>query len=262
MILDEIQKAKKLEVERLKKSYEGKGLPSLAKSLPKPRDFGSAFKKGRLSIIAEIKKASPSKGVIKEHFDPVTLAKAYEESGASAISVLTDRKFFQGDVSHIKLAKESTTIPVLRKDFIIDESQIYESRVAGADAILLIVRMLSDKQLREFISLSRDLGMGSLVEVHTAEEAKRVLGSGAEIIGINNRDLSTFKVDIGATPDILKAVPQLKERIVVSESGVRSGSDAEKLAKSGVDALLVGEGILSSRDPGEKIRELLTGIRE
>jgi indole-3-glycerol phosphate synthase len=257
MILDDIIRQKKAEVEKLKKSYEGKDVASLAKDLPKPRNFAAAFKKGKLSLIAEIKKASPSAGVIRDKFDPITLAKTYEESGASAISVLTDQKFFQGSLEHIKAAKESTTIPVLRKDFIVDESQIYESRIAGADAILLIVRILTDEQIKKFIKLAEELGLSSLVEVHSKKEAERAIATGAEIIGINNRDLSNFKVNLKTTIDILKAQPALKDKIIVSESGINSGEDTGVLAQSGVDAILVGESLLKSKNIGEKISKLL-----
>jgi indole-3-glycerol phosphate synthase len=257
MILDDIIANKKTEVGRLKTAYEGKDVEKLAKSLPKPRDFYKAFKKGKLSLIAEIKKASPSAGIIRQNFDPTYLAKTYEDSGASALSVLTDQKFFMGEIGHIKAAKESTTIPVLRKDFIIDESQIYESRIAGADAILLIVRILSDDELLKFRALAQDLGMAALVEVHSKEEARRALSAGAKIIGINNRDLSNFSVDLNTTIDILKSVPELKKGIVISESGISTEEDVKMLKDAGINAILVGEGILKSRDIGKKIQELL-----
>jgi len=259
MILDEIRKAKKLEVEKLREAYKGKDVEKLAKSLPRPRDFAAAFKKRKLSLVAEIKKASPSAGIIREKFDPISLAKMYEEFGASAVSVLTDQQFFQGDLSHLKMAKESTVIPILRKDFIIDESQVYESRIAGADAILLIVRILTENLLSNYIALAKGLGMSALVEVHSPEEAQRALKAGAEIIGINNRDLSTFNVDMNTTIKILESVPDLKKKIIVSESGVKSCEDVKRLTAAGVDAILVGETILKSRDVGKKIRDLLTG---
>ncbi len=260
MILDDIINTKKLEVEKLREAYRGKEVEKLAQSLPKPRDFYKAFKKDRISLIAEIKKASPSAGVIRERLDPITLAKTYEESGASAVSVLTDKKFFMGALEHLKAAKESTTIPILRKDFIINEAQIYESRIAGADAILLIVRVLSDDDLKKFIKLAQELGMASLIEVHTADEAARAYSAGAKIIGINNRDLSNFALDINTTINILKSMPELKKTIVVSESGIESGKDVKLLVEAGVDAILVGEGILRSKDVGEKIRELLNQV--
>lgn len=257
MILDDIIKLKELEVERLKEAYKGKDIEKLAKSLPKPRDFYRAFKKGKLSLIAEIKKASPSAGVIRQNFDPTYLAKTCEDSGASALSVLTDKKFFMGALEHIKAAKESTTIPVLRKDFMIDESQVYESRIAGADAILLIVRILSDEQLSRFLKLSDDLGMSALVEVHNEGEATRAFSAGAKIIGINNRDLSNFTVDMKTTANIIKGVPGIGERVIISESGISTKEDVKLLKEAGVDGILVGEGILKSEDIGEKIGELL-----
>jgi indole-3-glycerol phosphate synthase len=257
MILDDIIKTKELEVEELKDAYRGKDIETLANSLPKPRDFHGAFKKGTFSLIAEIKRASPSAGVIRQSFAPIYLAKAYEEAGASALSVLTDKKFFMGDISHLKSAKESTTIPVLRKDFIIDERQIYESRIAGADAILLIVRVLSDDKLLAFLKLTKGLGLGTLVEVHSKEEALRAISAGAEMIGINNRDLSTLKVDINTTADIISALPELKSRVIISESGISSKEDAKKIFQAGADGILVGEAILKSKDVVKKIRELM-----
>ena len=258
MILDDIIRTKESEVERLKEAYRGKDVEKLAKSLPRPRDFFKAFKKGKLSLIAEIKKASPSAGVIRASFDPTYLAKTYEESGASGLSVLTDKQFFMGALEHIKAAKDSTTIPVLRKDFIIDEAQVYESRISGADAILLIVRILSDEQLSKFLSLTASLGMAALVEVHTIEEATRAFSVGAGLIGINNRDLSTFTVDINTTANIIRALPELKARVIVSESGINSKDDVKKLVAAGVDGILVGESILRSKDSAGKITELLS----
>ena len=257
MILDDIIKIKELEVERLKEAYKGKDIDKLAMILPKPRDFYKAFKKGQLSLIAEIKKASPSAGVIRQNFDPTYLAKTYEDSGASALSVLTDQKFFMGALEHIKAAKESTTIPVLRKDFIVDGSQLYESRIAGADAILLIVRILSDAQLRSFLAKAEDLGLAVLVEVHSAGEARRAFSAGAKMIGINNRDLSNFAVDIKTTANIIKALPEIKDRIIISESGIATKEDVKFLKDAGVNGILVGEGILKSRDISKKIHELL-----
>ena len=258
MVLDDIIKEKKREVERLREAYRGKDVEKLSKSLPKPRDFYKAFKKGKLSIIAEIKRASPSAGIIRQNFDPTYLAKTYEDSGASALSVLTDQKFFMGALEHLKAAKESTTIPVLRKDFIIDETQIYESRIAGADAILLIVRILTDAQLSSFLKKAADLGLAVLVEAHSKEEAKRAMSAGAAIIGINNRDLSNFNVDIGITIDILNSLPEIKDQSIVSESGITSKDDIKKLHDAGVDVFLIGESLLKSGDISKKFEELLS----
>jgi indole-3-glycerol phosphate synthase len=229
----------------------------LAKNAPFPRDFLGAFRKGRLALIAEIKKASPSKGVIRKDLDPAALAKEYEKAGASAISVLTDKKFFKGSLDHLRSARRATSLPVLRKDFIVDASQVYQSRIIGADAILLIVRALSIEDLGHLIDLADQLGLASLVEAHSKEEAEAAYLAGAKIIGINNRDLSNFSLDLDLTGEILRALPKLKERIVVSESGIEDGRDAKRLFEAGVDAVLVGESILKSDDAGAKIKELL-----
>lgn len=257
MILDDIIFNKRQEVTALKVKFSGKDPAKLVKGLPKPRNFLKAFKKGRLSLIAEIKKASPSAGVIRQDFDPVTLAKTYDESGAAAISVLTDEKFFQGKLEYLKAAKESTTIPILRKDFVIDESQIYEARIAGADALLLIVRVLSDEELVNLLGLTEKLGMQALVEVHNAEEVKRVLKTDAKIVGINNRDLDTFKVDLQTTVKLLKKFPKLKKRIVISESGIETRHDIEVLKKAGAAGVLIGETLMRSNNIPAKITELL-----
>ncbi|MEE8638207.1 MAG: indole-3-glycerol phosphate synthase TrpC [Candidatus Margulisiibacteriota bacterium] len=257
MILDDIIFNKRQEVTSLKVLLSGKHPRKLAKDLPKPRDFLKAFRKGKFSLIAEIKKASPSAGIIREDFKPISLAKTYEECGASAISVLTDDKFFQGKLENIKFAKESTTLPVLRKDFMIDESQIYESRIAGADALLLIARVLEDTDLVELIKLTESLGMQTLVEVHSAEEVERVLKTRAKIIGINNRDLDTFKVDLNNTLQLMGKYPKLKDRIVISESGIKTHEDVEALKKAGVDGVLIGESLLRSKNIPAKVRELM-----
>ena len=257
MILDDIIRDKKQEVSSLRQQYSGKNLAELVKALPKPRDFLSAFKKGKFSLIAEIKKASPSAGLIRPDFEPITLAKTYEESGAAALSVLTDEKYFQGKIEYLKAAKESTTIPVLRKDFIIAEEQIYEARIAGADAVLLIVRILSDEQLKRLLDLTGKLGMQALVETHNAEEMKRALKTKAKIIGINNRDLDNLKIDLGATFQLMQNFPQLKKRIVISESGIVSGEDIKKLKKAGADGVLIGETLMKSKNIPDKIRELM-----
>ncbi|NQT29009.1 MAG: indole-3-glycerol phosphate synthase TrpC [Candidatus Saganbacteria bacterium] len=259
MILDDIVSNKKREVSSLKKRFSGKNPLKLVEGLPPPRDFRRAFAKGKLSLIAEIKKASPSAGLIRQDFEPITLAKTYEESGASAISVLTDEKFFQGKLSDLKSAKESTVIPVLRKDFLIDELQVFESRIAGADAILLIVRILSDTQLKKMLKLAETLGMQALVEVHDAREVRSVLRTESKIIGINNRNLGNFKVDFNNTLKLIKQFPELKNRIIISESGVRNHGDVETLKASGVDGVLVGTSLLKSSNIPKTIEELMGG---
>ena len=257
MILDEIIDNKRQEVSSFKAKLKGKDLSALVAGLPKPRDFLKAFQKGKFSLIAEIKKASPSAGIIRADFDPITLAKTYEESGASAISVLTDEKYFQGKLEYLKAAKESTTVPILRKDFIIDEAQIYEARIAGADAILLIARILKDEELLSFLNLTKELGMQALVETHDADEVERVLKTGAKIIGVNNRDLDLLKIDLQTTLNLLKQFPQLKDRIVISESGIKTRADIRVLKNAGVDGVLIGETLLRSKNIPAMIDQLI-----
>ncbi len=252
-ILDDIVFNKRQEVTALKVRLDIAKVKKLIKDLPRPRKF----LKGKFSLIAELKKASPSAGTIVEKYEPVYLAKICEEAGASALSVLTDEKFFQGKLEHIKEAKESTTVAVLRKDFILDESQVYESRVAGADAILLIVRILTDRELTDLMDLAHSLKLKCLVEVHNENEVERALKADAEIIGINNRDLDTFNVDFNTTLNLMDKYPELKEKLVISESGIGSAEQVRALREKGVSGILVGESLLRSRDIGAKIRELL-----
>jgi len=256
-VLDDIIEDKRQEVTALKARFNLASVKQLVKQLPPTRDFLKALPRGRMSLIAEIKKASPSAGVLAGHFDPASLAKAYEESGAAALSVLTDEKYFQGKLEYLKAAKDPTTIPVLRKDFIIDETQIYESRINGADAILLIAAVLGPEQLKKYLDLAHSLKLACLVEVRDAAEAEAVLGTGARIIGINNRDLKTFQVACRTTLDLLGKLPELKQRIVVSESGIHSAEQVRQLKAAGVSAILVGTSLMTSPDIGAKIRELL-----
>ncbi|MCU0640625.1 MAG: indole-3-glycerol phosphate synthase TrpC [Candidatus Margulisbacteria bacterium] len=255
MVLDDIISAKKETVAALKEHFNLQNVKKLVKDLPKTRGF---LKPGKFSLIAEMKKASPSAGVLVDHYQPANLARAYEEAGARALSVLTDGPFFQGRLEHLSEAKEATTIPVLRKDFIIDEAQIYESRIGGADAILLIVRLLTDAELKAFLSLARELTLNCLVETHNAAEVERALKSGANFIGINNRDLDTLQVDLNTTLTLLAKYPELKNRLVISESGISNGAEVKKLKAKGASGILVGESLLKSRDISAKIRELLS----
>ena len=256
-ILDDIVFDKRQEVTALKARLNLKHVEQMVKDLPPTRNFFKALPHGKMSLIAEIKKASPSAGVIAQRFEPTFLAKTYEESGAAAISVLTDGKYFQGKLDYLKEAKDPTTIPVLRKDFIIDEAQIYESRIAGADAILLIASVLDDCQLKDYLALARSLKLSCLLEVRDEAEAKRALQTDARIIGINNRDLATFKVDFRTTKNLLARLPELKKRVVVSESGIASAEQVKELHAAGVSAILVGTSLMKSPDVGAKIRELL-----
>lgn len=256
MILDDIIKTKKQEVGKLREAFRGKDLEALAGELPPSRDLLGALRMSRPALIAEVKKASPSAGVIRQDYDPAVLAKAYESSGADAISVLTDANYFKGSAGDLKSVRGSVEVPVLRKDFIIDGIQVFESRLMGADAVLLIVRIMDDKLLKKLLMLVRRLGMQALVEAHDEAEAKRATLAGADIIGINNRDLDSLAVDLATTKKVLDAVPDLKTRTVVSESGIKSSADVEMLLGLGVKAVLVGESILASGDIFGKIKEL------
>jgi len=259
MILNEIIANKKEELTRLKAGFPVKGLVQglkmRIKQLPPTRDFIKAVSGNDIKIIAEVKKASPSKGIIKKDFNPVEIAKIYEMNGASAISVLTEEKHFHGHIEYLREIKEAVSLPLLRKDFIFDEYQIYESRAAGADALLLIARVLEKKEIERFLDLSHDLGMSCLVEVHDEEELEKVLSTKAKLIGINNRDLKTFKTDIKTTLNLAVKIP--KDRIVVSESGINSYNDIDLLKKKGVHVFLVGESLMREKDIGKKLKGLL-----
>lgn len=254
MILDDIAKQKQIEVTERKRLK-----PSIQIDTSTPaRDFAEAIRRmdGSLPhVIAEVKKASPSKGVIRADFDPVAVAKAYELAGAAAISVLTDEKFFQGSLAYLAECRNAVSLPVLRKDFIIDSYQIDEARAAGADAVLLIAALLDTDTLRAFREHIERLGMAALVEVHNEPELESALKSGAKIVGINNRNLQTFGVDIETTFRLLPSIPS--GLIVVSESGISSSDDLKQLADAGVDAVLIGETFMRAPDPGQKLKELI-----
>lgn len=255
MILNEIIRDKRREMEQRKRSVGLETLRERISSLPLTRDFKTALSRPGLSLIAEVKKASPSVGVIKEDFDPVRLAKIYEESGAAAISVLTESKYFQGSLDDLDRIKMVTSVPVLRKDFIFDDYQVYESRAHGADAILLIAAILDAEEMSRLISLARELGLSVLVEAHTEGELFKVLKTDAEIVGINNRNLENFEVDISTTARLKAFIPPGK--VIVSESGISSSNEVDFLRSLGVDAILVGEFLMKGDDVKEKVRELL-----
>jgi len=257
MLLDEIIKNKQGELIQLRDNFKRIALANLADAFPPLRDFKSAISRpGQISLIAELKKTSPSAGILRESYEPITLAKAYEEAGAAALSVLTDYKYFLGALAHLKGAKESTTIPVLRKDFIIDELQITESRLAGADAILLIVRILNAEILKKYLSHCAELKLAALVEVHNETEIEAALAAGAEIIGINNRDLDTLKVDFNLSLNLPNKFPELKNKVLVSESGIQTKSQINELKSAGFKAVLIGETLLKSSNITAKIQEL------
>jgi indole-3-glycerol phosphate synthase len=219
------------------------------------RDFKAALRTGNgAALIAEVKKASPSKGVIREDFDPLVIARIYADSGANCLSVLTDEPYFQGHLDYLRQIRETVVPPLLRKDFIVDPWQVVESRIAGADAILLIVAALCPQDLRELLALTRTYGMAALVEVHDADELQEALDAGADLIGINNRDLHTFRVSLSVTLNMLPAIPA--GVTVVSESGIFTRADVEKLARHGVSAVLVGEALMRETDIAAKVRQL------
>jgi indole-3-glycerol phosphate synthase len=257
MILDDIVKNKIEELAETKRKAPLEEVKKKAVLQPEALNFAECLKTDRVSIIAEVKKASPSLGVIRKVFNPVEIAKIYAANGASAISVLTETKYFTGSLEYVSRIKKAThaSIPILRKDFIIEPYQVYESRAAGADAILLITAILKASRLRELIHLAHELGLQCLVETHSEPEILVALDSGARIIGINNRDLSTFTVDINTTLRLSQMVP--KGCLAVSESGIRTRQDIEILRRHGVKAVLIGERLMSAPDIAVALRELL-----
>lgn len=262
MILEEIIRHKRSELALLKSRQPLHVLEDTIRDMPPVRDFKQALRQSsslrvpkRMNIIAEVKKASPSRGVIRSDFDPVEIAKTYQTNGAVALSVLTDEKYFQGAFEYLKQVKEATTIPVLDKDFIIDPYQIYQARRYGADAVLLIAAVLSDAEMGNLMDLAQRLGLSVLVEVHTHHELTRVLLTDAHIIGINNRDLTTFRVDTNTSLQLVKHIPD--DKLVVSESGIDNKEIMQSLHKEGIDAFLIGEAFMKEKDIGKKLRELL-----
>lgn len=255
-ILDEIYKHKLFEIAENKKRIPVEVLKEDIRKRPETKAFGRVLKSDtNITVIAEIKKASPSLGIIREDFNPTEIARLYKAGGAVAISVLTDEKFFHGSLSYLTDVKESVDLPVLRKDFIVDPYQIYEARSAGADAILLIAALLSKEEIQRFLELAEDLDLDCLVEVHSETELQKVLQTSANIVGINNRDLATFKTDLETTLRLRPMIPQGK--IVVSESGIKSRAEIVKLFKIGINAILIGETLMKSDDIPTKLHELL-----
>jgi indole-3-glycerol phosphate synthase len=256
--LKEILEEKKREVARLSGDPGVETLEALARKSRPPRDFHAALQ-GDIAIISEVKRKSPSKGTLMDGGDPGALAALYEEHGARAVSVLTDQRFFSGHTEDLGTVKKRVSLPVLRKDFIIDPIQVYESRAAGADAVLLIVRILEDERLRSLMLLTQNLGMTPLVEVHTDGELERALRAGATTVGINNRDLGTFTVDLETGKRLLRRVPQ--GVTAIAESGIMGEKDIAALAEAGFRAFLVGEALVTSPAPGNTLRQLLDAAR-
>lgn len=257
-ILEKILAHKTEEVSVRKQTMPEKELRTKLDDAPPVREFNLAIQKainaGNPAVIAELKKASPSKGVIREDFNPADIAKNYEEAGATCLSVLTDIEFFQGSDEYLQQARSACSLPVLRKDFMIDTYQIYESRVIGADCILLIVAALPDSKLQELAGIATELHMDVLVEIHNREELERALMLRLPLIGINNRDLKTFKTDINTTISLLPDV--FPDRTVITESGIHTKDDVQLMRKNNVNTFLVGEAFMSSPEPGEKLKEL------
>jgi len=254
-MLDEILAHKRREIESLKRNPELAAPPPLPAG--KRRGFAAAIRSsGEIRLIAEIKRRSPSRGNLRPELDPAELAFSYEQAGAAAVSVLTDTEFFGGSLEDLQQARRVCSLPLLRKDFLLDEVQIWQSvKEASADAILLIAAALGEQRLVELLAEARRFGLDGLVEVHSESEVESALSAGAEVIGINNRDLRTFSVDLETTARLRGLIPPGK--IVVSESGIHFRRDVERLQALGVDAILVGEALMQSPDPAAKIRELL-----
>jgi len=258
-ILDRILETKKTELVSRKATAPLSKLREAAARAPSPRSFFDALasKTAGFRVVAEVKKASPSKGVIREDFDPVGIARAYERGGAAAISILTDEQYFQGRLDFLEAIRPQVGLPILRKDFVIDVYQVWEARAAGADAILLILAALEDSELRELSDLADHLDMDVLWEVHNLDELRRLNTLGPRVVGINNRDLKTFDVSLETTKRLLPEVPD--GALVVSESGFFEHSELEMMGGWGVDAFLIGESLMRSPDPGLALRDLIAG---
>jgi len=252
MILDKIVETKKEEVAQAKREKPLAVLQGLIDELPPCRNFKAAISGTSCAIIAEVKCASPSRGRLVENFDPLKIAAAYEQNGAAAISVLTDEKYFKGRKEYLTQIKKEVKLPLLRKDFIIDPYQIFESRVIGADAVLLIVRTLGAR-IGEFIGIAGQLGLAALTEVHTAAELEIAQAAGAGIIGINNRNLDTFATDINTCKELARLIPA--GIVTVAESGIKNRRDIESIMSSGISAFLIGETLVTSSDIGSKLKE-------
>jgi len=259
LILKAIVAAREASVERARAATPLEAVRRAAAAAPPARPLAACLRTpGKVTVIAEIKRASPVKGILREEFDPVALARAYTWGGAAAISVITEEDFFRGSPAFLPAVREATPLPLLRKDFLFDPYQIYESRALGADAVLLIAAILDQAQLAGLLALTRELGMEALVEVHTAAELRRALAAGARLIGINNRDLRSFRTDLNTTLELRGHIPD-PEVTVVSESGIRAPEDLRRLAAAGVHAALIGEALVRAPNPEARLRELVEG---
>ena len=256
MILDEIVNNKLKEVARRKKEVPLAVLKSKLATPTSTRDFKKAITSPtKINIIAEIKRASPSAGVMTKDFSLGELARIYEKNSAAALSILTDQKFFRGSIEDLEKARKTSSLPILAKEFIVDEYQIYEARIRGADALLLIARILDREKLRKYLDLASQLDLDCLVEIHSEEEWQEIKALPLKIVGINNRNLANLKIDLETSFNLIKKIPSNKT--VVSESGINNRKDIYRLREAGVDAFLIGEALLKSKNVGEKLRELL-----
>jgi indole-3-glycerol phosphate synthase len=258
-ILDEIVANKRLELSETKRLLSLEEVRAKLRDIPPPRNFRDAIEGPKVALIAEIKRASPSMGEIADDmFDPRMIAQTYSGNGAAALSVLTERRYFQGEPFYIRRARKYMPLPILRKDFIVDPYQVYESRMLLADAVLLIVRILSDDLLYDLLALTRELRMAALVETHDEEEVKRAARAGADIIGINNRDLDTLTIDLATTERLARHVP--RDALLVSESGIETRADVERLARAGAHAVLVGTTLMKAGDAVHTVMRPLVGV--
>jgi indole-3-glycerol phosphate synthase len=256
-ILDRIFATKREEVEQLRQTVSIEDYEAGLAHVSAPRGFLRALQRAEdIALIAEIKKASPSQGLIREHFDPVEIAKVYEAHGAACLSVLTDSEYFRGNLEYLEVARDAVTIPALRKDFIFDPIQVYQARTFGADAVLLIVAMLEDDQISELQNLIWDLGMDALVEVHTEEETARAIDLGCNLIGVNNRDLSTFTTDLSVSERLIPMITPFA--FAVSESSVESRADVDRVKQAGAGAVLIGTRFTSQEDIGQAVDEVMS----
>ena len=254
-ILRRILEVKRDELARDKQRLPQAEVEARASAAPRVRDFVAALRGKQPAVIAEMKRASPSRGLLRHDYDPVAIARSYEMGGAACMSVLTDMSFFQGAAEHLVAARAACELPALRKDFLVDPYQVFESRAMGADCVLLIAGCLSRKEMSHLETLARDLGMAVLVEVHDADELQTALELETPLIGINNRDLRTFETRLETTLELLPGIPA--DRIVVTESGIQSRHDVERLRAAGVNSFLVGEAFMRAPDPGQALRALL-----
>jgi indole-3-glycerol phosphate synthase len=254
-ILDRIVEARRASVAHRKRVLPDVALKLAVEKAGPPRDFPGALVRSGFNVIAELKKASPSRGILRENYAPAALAASLEQAGAAALSVLTEEEFFFGSLGDLKEARKAVQIPILRKDFIVDPWQVWEARAAGADAFLLIAAILDDQTLGELLELGRSLNIEPLLEVHTREELDRVIAAGARIIGVNNRDLRDFKVRIETSLELIEAIPE--NCVAVSESGLCTHDDLARLRRAGFDAFLVGEHLMREADPAAPLRALL-----